>query len=206
MARVAHLRGSNTASTHRSFRWNLSSSRSWSLVLGLLVAYAMMVWCTAVPKSSPHTMDIYFSPAATGFGAFFSYSHGANDAMKTMGHHGVLVTADTSAPSTCHMVIFAAHTAIGLVHEWRLAHHSHHGSAADETEASGGFCAETGAAFHHDRHAIDQRCPLRTLSPARSRVWLGAARQGRALGFGDQYRMGMGAYNSGVGDCRVGEL
>jgi phosphate/sulfate permease len=56
-----------------------------SPILGLLVAYTMMLavfW--AFRKTTPHRMDVYFRRLQLVSSAVFSYSHGTNDAQKTM--------------------------------------------------------------------------------------------------------------------------
>jgi PiT family inorganic phosphate transporter len=153
MARVAHLRGFD-----RCFDaiipsgWNLTLiSIVVAPILGLLVAYGLMLavyWIFR--RSSPHTMDVYFRKLQLLSAAFFSYSHGANDAMKTMGIiTGVLVTAGYL--SSFHVpvwVIFAAHTAIGLgtmSGGWRIIRTM--GARLTKLKPRGGFCAETGAAI-----------------------------------------------------------
>jgi len=152
MARVAHLRGIG-----RSFDaivpagWNLTLiSIVVAPVLGMIVAYCMMVgvyWLFR--RSSPHTMDVYFRRLQLVSAAFFSYSHGANDAMKTMGIiTGVLVTAGYLQSFQVPIwVIFAAHTAIGLgtmSGGWRIIRTM--GARLTKLKPRGGFCAETGAA------------------------------------------------------------
>ncbi|HTM50074.1 MAG TPA: inorganic phosphate transporter [Bryobacteraceae bacterium] len=153
MARVAHLRGFD-----RCFDaiipsgWNLTLiSIVVAPILGLFVAYGLMLavyWIFR--RSSPHTMDVYFRRLQLVSAAFFSYSHGANDAMKTMGIiTGVLVTAGYL--NSFHVpvwVIFAAHTAIGLgtmSGGWRIIRTM--GARLTKLKPRGGFCAETGAAI-----------------------------------------------------------
>src|SRR5258706_4323633 len=119
MARVMHLRGLDHA-------WDAMVPAGWiktiiyvvlSPVLGLVVAYCMMIgvyWLFR--SSSPRAMDTYFRRLQLASAAIFSYSHGANDAMKTMGIiTGVLFTSGyLKAFEVPIWVIFAAHAAIGL--------------------------------------------------------------------------------------------
>ena len=153
MARVAHLRGF-------SHIFEAIIPAGWiktivylvvSPVLGLVVAYCMMVgvyWL--FQRSSPRTMDVYFRRLQLASAAIFSYSHGANDAMKTMGIiTGVLVTAGYLQVFEVPIwVIFAAHAAISfgtMSGGWRIIRTM--GARLTKLKPRGGFCAETGAAI-----------------------------------------------------------
>src|SRR4030081_473234 len=86
-------------------------------LLGLVLAYFLMIvvyW--TFRRSSPAKMDNYFRKLQLVSAAVFSYSHGTNDAQKTMGIiTGVLVTAKYLPSFQVPIwVIFAAHAAIGL--------------------------------------------------------------------------------------------
>jgi PiT family inorganic phosphate transporter len=120
-------------------------------LLGLLLAYVLMIsiyWLFR--HSSPARMDYYFRKLQLLSAASFSYSHGANDAQKTMGIiTGVLFSAkmipDLSVPV---WVIFAAHAAIALgtlSGGWRIVRTM--GSRLTKLKPRGGFCAETAAAM-----------------------------------------------------------
>jgi PiT family inorganic phosphate transporter len=153
MARVVHLRGIGHA-------FDAIVKAGWmktliylvvSPVLGLIVAYCMMVvvyWLFR--KSSPHTMDVHFRRLQLASAAVFSYSHGANDAMKTMGIITSLLVA-SGYLSTFRVpiwVIFSAHAAIGLgtmSGGWRIIRTM--GARLTKLKPRGGFCAETGAAI-----------------------------------------------------------
>jgi len=121
-----------------------------SPLIGLVFAYALMVliyWLFR--RSSPHTMDVYFRRLQLASAAIFSYSHGANDAMKTMGIiTGLLVTSGYLATFRVPVwVIFSAHAAIGLgtmSGGWRIIRTM--GARLTKLKPRGGFCAETGAA------------------------------------------------------------
>lgn len=121
-------------------------------VLGLVLAYALMIgihW--AFRGFSPARMDFYFRKLQLVSAAIFSYSHGANDAQKTMGIiTGVLFGAGY-LPKPDHVpvwVIFAAHAAIALgtlSGGWRIVHTM--GARLTKLKPRGGFCAETAAAI-----------------------------------------------------------
>jgi PiT family inorganic phosphate transporter len=121
-----------------------------SPLIGLGLAYVFMIavyWLFR--KSSPKKMDTYFRRLQLLSAAAFSYSHGTNDAQKTMGIiTGVLVT--TKYLPTFHVpmwVILAAHAAIGLgtlSGGWRIVHTM--GSRITRLRPRGGFCAESAAA------------------------------------------------------------
>jgi PiT family inorganic phosphate transporter len=119
-------------------------------VLGMLLAYILMIavhWMFR--DSTPKQMDVYFRRLQLVSAAIFSYSHGSNDAQKTMGIiTGVLVTAGYL--KTFHVpawVVFAAYAAIGLgtmSGGWRIIRTM--GSKLTRLKPRGGFCAETAAA------------------------------------------------------------
>jgi inorganic phosphate transporter, PiT family len=120
-------------------------------LIGMAVAYLLMVavyWLFR--HSSPRKMDRYFRKLQLVSAAAFSYSHGTNDAQKTMGIiTGVLYSSGYL--TTFHVpvwVIFAAHAAIGLgtlSGGWRIVKTM--GSRLTRLKPRSGFCAETGAAF-----------------------------------------------------------
>jgi PiT family inorganic phosphate transporter len=119
-------------------------------VLGILLAQLYMIvifWLFR--KTSPARMDKHFRKLQLASAAVFSYSHGANDAMKTAGIiTGVLVTAGYL--SSFHVplwVIFAAHAAIALgtlSGGWRIIHTM--GGRLTKLKPRGGFAAEAAAA------------------------------------------------------------
>ncbi len=121
-----------------------------SPILGMVAAYLFMIavyWL--FQKSTPRKMDVYFRKLQLLSAAAFSYSHGTNDAQKTMGIiTGVLVT--TGFLKTFEVpiwVILSAHAAIGLgtmCGGWRIVHTM--GSKITRLKPRGGFCAETAAA------------------------------------------------------------
>ncbi|MBI1786114.1 MAG: inorganic phosphate transporter, partial [Acidobacteria bacterium] len=152
MARVAFTKGigsSFDALLWDGWNWTLKSI-IFAPLLGMVIAYFLMVAIYWVfRRSSPHAMDVYFRKLQLVSAAFFSYSHGANDAQKTMGIiTGVLVTSGYLTTFQVPVwVIFSAHAAIGLgtmSGGWRIVHTM--GSRLTKLKPRGGFCAETGAA------------------------------------------------------------
>jgi inorganic phosphate transporter, PiT family len=122
-----------------------------SPILGLLVAYTMMLavfW--AFRKTTPHRMDVYFRRLQLVSSAVFSYSHGTNDAQKTMAIITVAlftggVIEEFQVPI---WVIFSAHACIALgtiMGGWRVVQTM--GSRITRLKPREGFCAETGGAF-----------------------------------------------------------
>ena len=120
-------------------------------VLGMVLAYALMVgvyWLFR--RSSPKKMDRWFRILQLLSSALFSYSHGANDAQKTMGIiTSVLVTAGYL--KVFHVewwVVLSAHAAIALgtmSGGWRIIHTL--GGRLTRLKPRGGFCAETAGAI-----------------------------------------------------------
>jgi PiT family inorganic phosphate transporter len=124
------------------------------MVISPLVGFALgYLYITVVywlfRHSTPKKMDIYFRKLQFFSAAAFSYSHGTNDAQKTMGIiTGVLVT--TGYLHEFHVprwVIVAAGAAIGLgtlSGGWRIVHTV--GSRITKIRPRSGFCAESAAA------------------------------------------------------------
>jgi inorganic phosphate transporter, PiT family len=120
-------------------------------VLGLVLAQLLMIavfW--TFRSATPRRMDVWFRRLQLVSAAIFSYSHGTNDAQKTMGIiTGVLVTArymDTFEVPV--WVILSAHAAIALgtlFGGWRIIHTM--GGRLTKIKPRGGFCAETAAAI-----------------------------------------------------------
>ena len=119
-------------------------------LIGLVAAYVFMIvvyWLFR--ESSPKQMDVYFRKLQLVSAAAYSYSHGTNDAQKTMGIiTGVLVT--TGFLKTFEVpiwVILSAHAAIALgtlSGGWRIVHTM--GSRITRLKPRHGFCAETAGA------------------------------------------------------------
>lgn len=120
-------------------------------LLGMALAYLLMIivyWLFR--DSTPKYMDFWFRRLQLVSAALFSYSHGANDAQKTMGiMTSVLLAAGYI--SEFHVqpwVIFSAHLAIALgtmTGGWRIVHTM--GSKLTRLKPRGGFCAETAGAM-----------------------------------------------------------
>jgi PiT family inorganic phosphate transporter len=119
-------------------------------VLGLVLGYALMIAVNWIFRSStPKQMDVYFRRLQLVSAAIFSYSHGTNDAQKTMGIiTGVLVTGGfLNKFEVPTWVILAAHAAIALgtmFGGWRIVKTM--GTRLTRLKPRGGFCAETAAA------------------------------------------------------------
>lgn len=120
-------------------------------VLGMTLAYLLMVAVHWIFRYTvPSKVDRWFRWLQLASSAIFSFSHGANDAQKTMGIiTSVLVTAgylDTFVVPT--PVIWAAYIAIALgtmSGGWRIVRTM--GARLTRLKPRGGFCAETAAAI-----------------------------------------------------------
>jgi PiT family inorganic phosphate transporter len=153
MARVAHLRGlGNTFDALIVGKWPLTLLFIvLAPLIGLLVAYALMITVFWLFRgASPARMDAYFRKLQLVSAALFSYSHGTNDAQKTMGIiTAVLFTSNLITEFRVPTwVIFAAHGAIGLgtlSGGWRIVRTM--GGRLTRLKPRSGFCAETGGAI-----------------------------------------------------------
>ena len=136
-----------------------------SPVIGMLLGFGLMVlvyWL--FKRTPPGKVDRVFRVAQLASAAFFSLSHGANDAQKTMGIIvGLLVSSNALfaaesgflhhlyVPNASHIpywVEIGAYTAISLgtlFGGWRIVHTM--GSRITKLRPVGGFCAETGGAL-----------------------------------------------------------
>jgi PiT family inorganic phosphate transporter len=136
-----------------------------SPLVGLLAGYLLMVivfWL--FHKTSARKVDKFFRPAQLFSSALLSYSHGGNDAQKTMGIIvGLLVSANASFAnetgflrhfylpdnkSVPFWVEIGAYTAISLgtlFGGWRIVRTM--GTRITKLRPVGGFCAETGGAI-----------------------------------------------------------
>lgn len=120
-------------------------------MIGMALAYLLMIivyWLFR--RSTPKYMDFWFRRLQLVSAALFSYSHGANDAQKTMGiMTSVLVAAGyLSEFKVQPWVIFSAHLAIALgtmTGGWRIVHTM--GARLTRLKPRGGFCAETAGAI-----------------------------------------------------------
>lgn len=136
-----------------------------SPIIGLVLGYTLMVavyWL--FHRTPPGKVDRVFRVTQLASSAFFSLSHGANDAQKTMGIIvGLLASSNTLfaaqdgflrhlyVPNAGHIpywVEIGAYTAIALgtlFGGWRIVHTM--GSRITRLRPVGGFCAETGGAL-----------------------------------------------------------
>jgi PiT family inorganic phosphate transporter len=120
-------------------------------LIGLCSAYILMILVHWIfRKATPARMDVWFRKLQLLSAAAFSYSHGTNDAQKTMGIiTGALVAGGYLKSFDVPVwVIFAAHGAIGLgtlSGGWRIVRTM--GSRLTKLKPRSGFCAETGAAI-----------------------------------------------------------
>jgi len=120
-------------------------------MIGLVLGYALMVlvfWLFR--QSSPRRMDTWFRRLQLVSSGLFSYSHGANDAQKTMGIiTSVLVAAGYLKEFDVQWwVVLSAHAAIALgtmIGGWRIVHTM--GARLTRLKPRGGFCAETAGAI-----------------------------------------------------------
>ena len=135
-----------------------------SPILGMFAGSALMVIVTWIFRGSrPARVNGWFRYMQLVSSAAFSFSHGANDAQKTMGIiMGLLVATQATfagetgflrylhQPNADHVpfwLVIGAHTFIGLgtlFGGWRIVHTM--GSRVTRLQPMGGFCAETGGA------------------------------------------------------------
>jgi PiT family inorganic phosphate transporter len=126
-----------------------------SPVIGLVLSYFFTIAILNLFRhSQPSPMNRRFRLAQVASGAFVSFSHGANDAQKTMGvitlalvSAGTLSATGTEFPSPPLWVVLLAATAIGLgtyAGGWRIIRTL--GSKVVRLEPVDGFCAQTMAA------------------------------------------------------------
>jgi PiT family inorganic phosphate transporter len=135
-----------------------------SPVIGMIFGLVLMTAVSWTFRKFPYgSVDRWFRRAQLGSAAFFSLSHGTNDAQKTMGIIGGLLVAnrglfaDPSSPlhfmylpdlRTVPMwIILMAHAAIGLgtfTGGWRIVRTM--GTRITKLKPFSGFCAETGGA------------------------------------------------------------
>ena len=136
-----------------------------SPIIGMLAGFGLMIavyWIFR--RVSPHRVDRVFRVAQLGSSALFSFSHGANDAQKTMGiiagllvaskelfrlrsgllHHFYLQSVD-HIPLWVEIAAYVMISLGTLFGGWRIVHTM--GSRITRLRPVGGFCAETGGAF-----------------------------------------------------------
>ena len=146
-------------------KWTLTLSFiALSPLIGMLAGSLLMVLVTWIfRRARPARVNSGFRYAQLVSSAAFSFSHGANDAQKTMGIiMGLLVATQglfasetgflrifhvETAEHVPYWIVIAAHTFIGLgtlFGGWRIVHTM--GSRVTRLQPIGGFCAETGGA------------------------------------------------------------
>jgi PiT family inorganic phosphate transporter len=143
-------------------------------VLGILLAQLYMIaifW--TFRSASPARMDRYFRKLQLISAAIFSYSHGANDAMKTAGIiTGVLLTAGYLTTFRVPLwAVFVAHAAIALgtlSGGWRIIHTM--GGRLTKLKPRGGFAAETAAATSI-LFSTELGMPVSTTTRLLGRLW-----------------------------------
>ena len=136
-----------------------------SPIIGMLAGFGLMIavyWIFR--RVSPHRVDRVFRVAQLGSSALFSFSHGANDAQKTMGIIAGLLFSTRElfrlepgllhhfyVPSADHIPLWVQVSAYIMISlgtlfgGWRIVHTM--GSRITRLRPVGGFCAETGGAF-----------------------------------------------------------
>ena len=135
-----------------------------SPLIGMVFGFALMMAVSWTFRKFPYgSVDRWFRRAQLGSAAFFSLSHGTNDAQKTMGIIGGLLVANRSLfadpASPLHFmylpdlrvvplwIILMAHAAIALgtfAGGWRIVRTM--GTRITKLKPFSGFCAETGGA------------------------------------------------------------
>ncbi len=135
-----------------------------SPLIGIIFGMTLMIAVSWIFRKFPYgAVDRWFRRAQLGSAAFFSLSHGTNDAQKTMGIIGGLLVANRTVfadpGSPLHFmylpdlktvplwIILTAHAAIGLgtfAGGWRIVRTM--GTRITKLKPFSGFCAETGGA------------------------------------------------------------
>jgi PiT family inorganic phosphate transporter len=120
-----------------------------SPMVGLVLGTAMMMASTwTVRRRAPATVDKWFRRLQLLSSGIFSYSHGTNDAQKTMGIIAVILFGTLWRDRQFHIpfwVILICHAAIGLgtaFGGWRIVRTMGHNLT--KLQPIGGFSAETG--------------------------------------------------------------
>src|SRR3954468_5706349 len=120
-----------------------------SPLIGMLLGTTMMIVTTwIVRRRVPAQVDKWFRRLQLLSSGIFSYSHGTNDAQKTMGIIAVILYGTIWADRPFEVpfwVILICHAAIGLgtaFGGWRIVRTMGH--SLTKLQPIGGFCAETG--------------------------------------------------------------
>lgn len=152
MARVGMTDGWDQALTALvpSGWWSMTAFIFIAPLLGMIGSGALMVGTVNVfRKKSPRQMDRWFRRLQLLSSAVFSFSHGTNDAQKTMGIivAALLAGGFVQTDDVPTWVILAAHGAIALgtlTGGWKVIRTM--GDRLTKLDPLGGFCAETGGA------------------------------------------------------------
>ena len=120
-----------------------------SPLIGMVLGTTMMIATSwSVRKLRPSTVDRWFRRLQLVSSGIFSYSHGTNDAQKTMGIIAVILYGTIWADRKFEVpfwVILICHAAISLgtaLGGWRIVRTMGH--SLTKLQPIGGFCAETG--------------------------------------------------------------
>ena len=120
-----------------------------SPLIGMILGTTMMIVTTwIVRRRIPAQVDKWFRRLQLVSSGIFSYSHGTNDAQKTMGIIAVVLYGTIWLDRPFHVpfwVILICHAAIGLgtaFGGWRIVRTMGH--SLTKLQPIGGFCAETG--------------------------------------------------------------
>jgi inorganic phosphate transporter, PiT family len=136
-----------------------------SPVIGMVLGFTLMVVVHWIfQRTPPGKVDRFFRAAQLVSSAFFSLSHGANDAQKTMGIvvgllvasqqlfvnetgwlHALYLPDAEVIPYWVEVVAYSAISLGTLFGGWRIVHTM--GSRITKLQPVGGFCAETGGAL-----------------------------------------------------------
>ena len=118
-------------------------------IVGLLLGRWMMQLMHLIfSKSSPRKVDRFFRRGQLVSASIFSFSHGMNDAQKTMGIILALLISANMLPAKAHVpiwVILSCHASIAFgtyFGGWRIVKTL--GMRLTKLQPVGGFCAETG--------------------------------------------------------------
>jgi PiT family inorganic phosphate transporter len=120
-----------------------------SPVIGMALGTTMMILTTwIVRRRAPAQVDKWFRRLQLISSGIFSYSHGTNDAQKTMGIIAVVLYGtiwSNRAFDVPFWVVLLCHAAMGLgtaLGGWRIVRTMGH--SLTKLQPIGGFCAETG--------------------------------------------------------------
>ena len=120
-----------------------------SPLIGMILGVTMMIVTSwVVRRRTPYVVDKWFRRLQLVSAAFYSFSHGSNDAQKVMGVIAVVLYGTIWRERTFHIpfwIVLLCHAAIGLgtyFGGWRIVRTMGH--SLTKLQPIGGFCAETG--------------------------------------------------------------